>query len=59
MPNFKVHFANGHTETVEATDGSSAKLKAREKSGLAKDERGANGNPARVSLITRVESIQQ
>lgn len=59
MPRFNVHFANGHVEQVDAVDGTTAKKLAREKSGLAKDEKQAQGEPERVSLITRVESVQQ
>lgn len=58
MQKFKVYFDNGHTEEVEANDGGTAKMRAREKAGLYKDERAANGNIDRVSKVTRVETIQ-
>lgn len=59
MAKFKVHFENGHVEEVEAVDGTSAKTKAREKSGFFKDERASGGNVERVSKIVRVETVQQ
>lgn len=59
MPRYIVHFDNGHSETVEAVDGTTAKSEARKKAGLAKDIHRAQGDPERVAKITRVEQAQQ
>lgn len=54
MTTYRVHFANGHTETVEAETGTQAKQFAREAAKIGKDSRSPHKT---VSLITRVEPL--